>query len=81
MEAIHKVFVELEEIVPSLEFDTMKVEGIGMLIRGYVLCKSLTSESPLALSIYSGGKNLKFDYYLGVVSELSLYTYVWCLDR
>jgi len=41
-----------------------------------VLCKSFTSEFPLALSIYSGEKDLKFDYYLGVVSELSLYTYV-----
>lgn len=31
VEAIHKVFVELEDIVPSLEFDTVKMEGINML--------------------------------------------------
>ena len=71
----------MREIVPSLELDTMRVEGINMLIRGYVLCKSLTSESPLALSIYLGEKDLKFDYYLGVVSELSLYTYICMVFR
>jgi len=46
----------MREIVLSLEFDTVKVRGINMLIRGYVLCKLLNSESPLALSIYSGGR-------------------------
>jgi len=46
----------MREIVPSLEFDTIGLRGINMLIRGYVLCKSFTSESPLALSIYLGGK-------------------------
>jgi len=49
----------MREIVLSLEFDTVKVGGISMLIRGYVLCKSFTSESPLALSIYSGGEEFK----------------------
>ncbi len=40
MEAIHKAFAELEEIVPSLELDTVKVEGEDKYVdREYALRK------------------------------------------
>jgi AbrB family looped-hinge helix DNA binding protein len=40
MEAIHKSFAELEEIAPSLEFDTVKVVGEDKYIdREYALRK------------------------------------------
>jgi AbrB family looped-hinge helix DNA binding protein len=40
MEAIHKAFAELEEMAPSLELDTVKVEGEDKYIdREYALRK------------------------------------------
>jgi AbrB family looped-hinge helix DNA binding protein len=40
MEAIHKAFAELEEMAPSLELDTVKVEGEDKYVdREYALRK------------------------------------------
>jgi hypothetical protein len=40
VEAVHKAFAELEEIAPSLELDTVKVEGEDKYVdREYALCK------------------------------------------
>lgn len=38
--SVHRAFTELEEIVPSLELDTVKVEGENKYVdREYALCK------------------------------------------